>query len=180
MSAPTSKSHLHFLLSQANDEAWQLVVKLEDRYPQLNGRGLRAGIMAAAHAVKDGTDPLSCQVESSRGSKTKYTITMQEPYNLAAATCTCMDYKKANPNTDRGAPIIDGTPRCKHLIAVWMSWALWGEKTRTASTTGGVEAEARNAPPNATRTQNSTSKPRPRKLSPKSYADWARATNSAL
>ena len=172
------ESHLHFLLSQANNEAWQLVVKLEDRYPQLNGRALRAGIMAAAHAVKDGTDPLSCQVESGRGSKTMYTITMQEPNSLKAATCTCMDYKKADAVTGLGAPIIEDTPRCKHLIAVWMSWAIWGAKTRKAPTTGKVGAHSTKSEPSHPLTEDSTSKPRPPQASPRSAGEPRREASA--
>jgi hypothetical protein len=117
------ESHLHYLLCAADPDVWRQVVRLEANFPELNGRALRAGIMAAAHAVKEGTDPLNPSVESSRGSKTLYTVSLQNPKNLKGASCTCPDFAKAG--TGRGAPILHGVPTCKHMLAVWISYKIY-------------------------------------------------------
>ena len=115
---------IEHVLRLANPAIFDKVQLLERLYPQLNGRALRGGILAAGNAVKAiSEDPLSFHVTSTQGVNGNdglgyYIVQLGADGAMRFATCTCPDYFKGVNSGRYGAPRVNGNPRCKHVIAV--------------------------------------------------------------
>lgn len=77
---------------------------------QLGTRPLEAAQLAAAGAVTPNGGPGRYYVTSARTPGARYIV--NPPY------CSCPDWQHGQTGTRRAAPVIDGYPLCKHLIAV--------------------------------------------------------------
>ena len=136
---------IEHVLHRADLAIFEKVKLLERAYPQLNGRALRGGILAAGNAVKPAPeDDQTFHVISSQGVKGNeslgyYIVQLDANGVLRLATCTCPDYFNGIKGRMHGAPSVNGNPKCKHVIAVSILRAI--EKGK-ASTEEGPTAEA--------------------------------------
>lgn len=171
----------------------ELVSYLEDLYPQLGGRALRAGVLAAANMVTFTDDGFT--VQSGRSADQAYSITCPktsatQEYMFSHSVCTCYDWVKGT--NGKGAPVLskaDGArPMCKHILAAWMDSKIaagWSPKKK-APAVGPAEAKKVDSVVAAVTTLAADSTPttRSRQQSPRSpgdismaYAAWAQACN---
>ena len=105
-------------LQRADPAIAQHAWDLHQIHPLLNGRALKAGILAVGNAVTKVRRDVY-QVASQTSEKV-YTVTLNGQ-GLRYADCNCPDFVMGTRGTGRGAPIFRGTPRCKHILAVAMS-----------------------------------------------------------
>ena len=138
---------IEHVLHRADLAIFEKVKLLERAYPQLNGRALRGGILAAGNAVKPAPeDDQTFHVISSQGVKGNeglgyYIVQLDTNGALRLATCTCPDYFNGIKGRRHGAPRVNGNPKCKHVIAVSILRAIEKDKEK-ASTEEGTTAEA--------------------------------------
>ena len=102
----THKNRQDALLAQLAEEAPQAVALAQPliaAYPELADRALRAVALVADGAVRPNGSEGSFYVTSQQG-KDSYLV------DLAASTCTCMDWEQR-------APEVNGRKLCKHVLA---------------------------------------------------------------
>jgi len=123
------QTHLLTVIDQANAQAADLTRRLQTAIPPLNGRAERAAVLYLAGAVAQ-TGELTFAVEGSNLDRT-YTVELTAPGTTHAAQCDCPDFKKGTNNIPKAAPIYSApnspeptTPRCKHILAVWIHCTL--------------------------------------------------------
>jgi hypothetical protein len=112
----------HRVLQLGDATIFEKVRRPERRYPQLNGRALRAGYLAAGGAVQlviEGVgDTYHVTSSYGNGDPSCYIVQLDANGTLKQGTCTCPDYFNGVKGLDRGAPRIEGNPKCKHVLAV--------------------------------------------------------------
>lgn len=123
------------VLQLANPAIYEKVEQLEQSYPQLNGRALRAGYLAASGAVQPAPGFPECvyHVSSAKGANGNdglgyYIVELDANGRLKQGTCTCPDYFKGVRGLKYGAPKIQGNPKCKHIIALAILRAIEKDK----------------------------------------------------
>jgi hypothetical protein len=93
---------------------------------------------------------------------------------LKRGTCTCPDYFNGLQNSGRGAPRIEGNPKCKHILAVVILRAI--EADEKASAQGRTETEANGAARGGIpSTKNRTTEREDSQLPP--YPNWEAIKN---
>ena len=131
---------IEHVLHRADPAIFDKVKLLERVYPQLNGRALRGGILAAGNAVKPAPeDDQTFHVTSSQGVKGNeslgyYIVQLDANGALHLATCTCPDYFNGIKGRMHGAPSVNGNPKCKHVIAVSILRSIEKGKAATEAT----------------------------------------------
>jgi len=136
---------IEYVLHRADPAIFDKVKLLERAYPQLNGRALRGGILAAGNAVKPAPDnDYTFHVTSSQGVKGNegtghYIVELDANGTPNLGTCTCPDYFNGIKGRRHGAPRVNGNPKCKHIVAVSILRAIEKEK---ASVEEGTATEA--------------------------------------
>ncbi len=122
-------THILTVIDQADPPTADLARMLQTAIPPLNGRAERAAVLYLGRAVSQ-TDESVFVVQSSRLDRT-YTVTLGQPGTTHAAECDCMDFKKGTNGIAKAAPTYSApgspeptTPRCKHILAVWMHCTL--------------------------------------------------------
>jgi hypothetical protein len=123
------QSHLFTVIDLADAPTADLARRLEKAIPPLNGRAERAAVLYLGGAVSQ-TGETTYAVQGSNLDRT-YTVELTQPDKTHAAQCDCPDFQKGTNGIAKAAPIYSApcspeptTPRCKHILAVWIHTTL--------------------------------------------------------
>jgi hypothetical protein len=122
-------THILTVIEQADPPTADLARRLQTAIPPLNGRAERAAVLYLGRAVSQTAESVFA-VQGSNLDRT-YTVTLANPGTTHAAECDCPDFKKGSNGVAKAAPTYAApgspdrtTPRCKHILAVWMHCTL--------------------------------------------------------
>ncbi|RKY69329.1 MAG: hypothetical protein DRQ02_01330 [Candidatus Latescibacterota bacterium] len=101
------------------------------KYPQLMGRAFRGGQIVAGGGVESSIPANGFyRVQSQTNEGEFYKVYF--PKRL----CKCMDWDNGHAGHQYGAPVINGSPMCKHLCAVEITGILERQEQEGRPTTG--------------------------------------------
>lgn len=102
-----------WLLGQEYPAALDLADRLAHNFPALADRAVRAGLILAGGGVTHAAGRILVQSQGDPGQS--YAVTLEPPF------CPCEDYAHGLADELYGAPVVQGAPRCKHLLAAMMA-----------------------------------------------------------